>query len=947
MMKQMLGNSYLFGANAPFIEELYENYLENPASVTDGWRDYFDKLQTLPGASLDVAHAPIVASFAQRAKLGTLRPAAAAATVATDTRQVKVLQLINAYRFLGNRWAQLDPLKRVERPTIAELDPAYYGFTEADLGATFNTGSFAHGPDEATLREILESLRQTYCGSIGAEYMYMSDITEKRWLQNELESIRATPDFSVEQKKRLLDRLTAAETLERYLHTKYVGQKRFSLEGGESTIVAMDHLVRACGANGVEEIVIGMAHRGRLNVLVNILGKTPQMLFSEFEGKQADDLSAGDVKYHNGFSSDVSTPGGPLHLSLAFNPSHLEIVNPVVAGSVYARQHWRDNDDGDKVVGVMLHGDAAVIGQGITQEMLNFSQTRGYGTGGTIHIVINNQIGFTTSDPRDYRSSLYCTDVFKMIEAPIFHVNGDDPEAVALVTQIAVAYRRKFRKDVVIDLICYRKLGHNEQDEPMVTQPLMYKKVHAHPGTRKLYADRLVTQGVISAETPEQMIKDFRAALDEGRVVENLVLSNYQRKHAVDWAPFLNQPYTDECDTRVSLDDLKRLSDRLTDVPADLALHARVKKIIDDRRAMGAGKHPVDWGMGESLAYASLVVQGYGVRLSGEDCGRGTFFHRHAVLHDQNRERWDAGSYVPLQHIQDNQASFVVIDSVLSEEGVLAFEYGYATTEPNELTIWEAQFGDFANGAQVVIDQFITSGEAKWGRLCGLVMLLPHGYEGQGPEHSSARLERYMQLCAEHNIQVCVPSTPAQIFHLLRRQMLRKLRKPLVVMTPKSLLRHKSAVSTLDELATGEFQTLIGETEDLDAKKVKRVVLCAGKVYYDLIAARTENKQKDVAILRVEQLYPFPTERYAAELKKYAAAKEVVWCQEEPLNQGAWYSSRHHFKAGLRAGQTLHGVARPAAASPAVGYQSKHNAQQKTVIETALGSSAKLKGSAE
>ena len=944
MMKQMLGNSYLFGANAPFIEELYETYLQNPASVTPAWRDYFDKLQNLPGASADVAHAPIVASFAQRAKQGTLRPVAAAPVA--DARQVKVLQLINAYRFLGNRWAQLDPLKRAERPTIAELDPAFYGFTEADLGVVFNTGSAAFGAEQASLREILESLRQTYCGSIGAEYMYMSDISQKRWIQSRLEATRSTPGFNNEQKKRFLDRLTAAETLERYLHTRYVGQKRFSLEGGESTIVAMDELIRTAGSQGVEEIVIGMAHRGRLNVLVNTLGKTPQMLFSEFEGKHADELSAGDVKYHNGFSSDVATPGGPVHLTLAFNPSHLEIVNPVVAGSVYARQCWRNDENGDKVLGVLLHGDAAVAGQGVNQEMLNFSQTRGYGTGGTVHIVINNQIGFTTSDPRDYRSSLYCTDIFKMIEAPVFHVNGDDPEAVALVTQLALDFRKEFKKDVVIDLICFRKLGHNEQDEPMVTQPLMYKKVAAHPGTRKVYADRLVSQGVIKADEPEQMIKDFRAALDEGRVIESPVLSDYKRKYAVDWTPFLNQEYTDVCNTKVPLADLKRLAERVTDVPADFTLHSRVQKIIDDRKAMGAGKLPLDWGMGETLAYATLLVEGYGARVSGEDCGRGTFFHRHAVLHDQNRERWDAGNYVPLQHIQEKQAPFIVIDSVLSEEAVLAFEYGYSTTEPNELVIWEGQFGDFANGAQVVIDQFISSGEAKWGRLCGLVMLLPHGYEGQGPEHSSARLERYMQLCAEHNMQVCVPSTPAQIFHLLRRQVLRKIRKPLVVMTPKSLLRHKDAVSSLDELANGGFKPLIGETEELDPKKVKRIVLCSGKLYYDLAAARREKKQSDVAILRVEQLYPFPAKTYAAEIKKYPNAKEVVWCQEEPLNQGAWYSSRHHFVAGLREGQTLHVVARPAAASPAVGYYSKHNAQQRTVIDTALGS-AKLKGTAE
>ncbi|HQW20212.1 MAG TPA: 2-oxoglutarate dehydrogenase E1 component [Rhodocyclaceae bacterium] len=945
MMKQMLGNSYLFGANAPFIEDLYESYLNNPAAVTPAWRDYFDKLQNLPGTGPDVAHAPIVASFAQRARSGTLHPAAASPVA--DTRQVKVLQLINAYRFLGNRWAQLDPLKRTERPVIAELDPAYYGFTEADLGVIFNTGSFAFGPEQASLREILEALRQTYCGTIGVEYMYMSDISHKRWIQARLEPSRATPAYSTEQKKRLLERLTAAETLERYLHTKYVGQKRFSLEGGESTIVAMDELIRRAGSQGIQEIVIGMAHRGRLNVLVNTLGKSPQELFSEFEGKHADELSAGDVKYHKGFSSNITTPGGPLHLALAFNPSHLEIVNPVVAGSVYARQRRRGDIKGDQVLAVLLHGDAAVAGQGVNQEMLNFSQTRGYGTGGTLHIVINNQIGFTTSDPRDYRSSLYCTDIFKMIEAPVFHVNGDDPEAVALVAQLAIDFRREFKKDVVIDLICFRKLGHNEQDEPMVTQPLMYKKISAHPGTRKLYADRLIGQGILTADVPEQMVKDYRNALDEGRLVENPVLSDYQRKLAVDWTPFTLNKYTDECNTKVPLADLKRLGQRITTIPEGFTLHSRVQKINDDRQAMLTGKSGIDWGMGETLAYATLLAEGYGVRVSGEDSGRGTFFHRHAMLHDQSREKWDDGSYVPLQHIQENQAPFVVIDSVLSEEAVLAFEYGYATTEPNELVIWEGQFGDFANGAQVVIDQFISSGEAKWGRYCGLVMLLPHGYEGQGPEHSSARLERYMQLCAEHNMQVCVPTTPAQIFHLLRRQMLRQMRKPLIIMTPKSLLRHKDAVSSLDDLANGSFQTIIGETDSLDAKKVKRIVLCSGKVYYELINARREKKRNDIAVLRIEQLYPFPAKVFAAEMKKYPNAKEVVWCQEEPQNQGAWYASRHHFIAGLREGQTLYAVARPASASPAVGYYSKHNAQQHDVIESALGGISALKSSAE
>ncbi len=933
MLKQMMSNSYLFGGNMPFVEEMYENYINNPASVPDNWRGYFDSLQILPGDGPDVAHSPIIASFAERAKEGVSR---AAVSTVSDGRQIKVLQMITAYRFLGNRWAQLDPLKRAERPQIAELEPSFYGFTEADFGEVFSTGSFVFPGEKGTLREILEALRQTYCGSIGAEYMYMSDIGHKRWIQARLEPIRSMPKYLPEQQQRFLERLTAAETMERYLHTRYVGQKRFSLEGGESTIVAMDELLRVAGGLGVQEMVIGMAHRGRLNVLVNTLGKSPQQLFSEFEGKHADDLSAGDVKYHMGFSSDVATPGGPVHLTLAFNPSHLEIINPVVEGSVYARQIRRGDESGATVLPVLLHGDAAVAGQGVNQETLNFSQTRGYGTGGTVHIVVNNQIGFTTSDPRDYRSSLYCTDIFKMIEAPIFHVNGDDPEAVAFVTRLAMEFRQEFKKDVVIDLICFRKLGHNEQDEPMVTQPLMYKKIQAHPGTRKVYADKLVGQRVIGAEVPEEMIKDYRAALDEGRLIDHPVLTDHQRKFAVDWTPLLGHEYTDECDSKVPVIEIERLSKAVTTVPADFTLHSRVSKIIEDRRAMGEGKLPLDWGMGETLAYATLLVEGYAVRVSGEDCGRGTFFHRHAVLHDQNRERWDAGNYIPLQHIQEKQARFVVIDSVLSEEAVLAFEYGYSTAEPNELVVWEAQFGDFANGAQVVIDQFIASGEAKWGRGCGLVMLLPHGYEGQGPEHSSARLERYMQLCADHNWQVCVPSTPAQVFHLLRRQMLRKFRKPLIVMSPKSLLRHKEATSSLDDLAKGTFQTVIPEVDELDPKKVTRVVVCSGKVFYDLIAARREHKIENVAILRLEQLYPFPNEVFEAEVRRYPKAKDLVWVQEEPLNQGAWYASRHHLAEHLAEGQKLVVVARPASASPAVGYYAKHNAQQKIVVESAL-----------
>jgi len=939
-MKDLLSNSYIFGANAPFIEGLYESYLDNPQSVPEQWREHFDKLQLLPGAGegrgRDVAHAPIVESFAQRAKQNKLRLAESPTELSVERKQVYVLLLIAAYRARGSRWAELDPLKRQPRPQIPELEPAFYDLTEADMETVFNTGTLV-GPERMTLREILKALRETYCSSIGVEYMYMSDMAQKRWIQQRLESVRSHPSLTPEVKKRILERLTAAETLEKYLHTRYVGQKRFSLEGGESLISAMDEVVQRAGSHGVQELVIGMAHRGRLNVLVNTLGKNPKELFSEFEGKHHSELSAGDVKYHNGFSSDISTSGGPIHLSLAFNPSHLEIVNPVVEGSVRARQRRRKDVKGDQVLPLLIHGDASFAGQGVVMETLNLSSTRGYGTAGTVHIVVNNQIGFTTSDPRDARSTIYCTDVAKMVEAPIFHVNGDDPEAVHFVTQIAMDYRKEFRRDVVVDIVCYRRLGHNEQDEPLVTQPLMYKKIAQTPTTRKLYADKLVAQKVIEPDAPEQMIKDYRQALEEGRHTSSPVLSNFQRNFAVDWSPFMNAKWTDAADTSVPIDELQKLAGRITTVPEGFKLHPTVERVMAARREMGQGRKMLDWGIAENLAYATLLVNGYAVRLSGQDSGRGTFAHRHAVLHDQNRERWDAGTYMPLNNLAEKQSTFVVIDSVLSEEAVLGFEYGYACAEPNELVIWEAQFGDFANGAQVVIDQFITSGEAKWNRQCGLVLMLPHGYEGQGPEHSSARLERYLQLCAEHNIQVCVPSTPAQIFHLLRRQMLRNFRKPLVIMTPKSLLRKPEAVSGLKDLAKGGFETVIGEVDQLDAKQVKRIVACSGKVYYDLLLGRRERRADDIAIIRVEQLYPFPHKQFAAEMKRYPNAKEVVWCQEEPQNQGAWYQTRHYFVENMREDQKLHYAGRPSSASPAVGYAAKHLEQQKALVEQALG----------
>ena len=941
------GNSYLFGGNAPYVEEMYENYLANPGSVLDSWREYFDALQHVAAVdgtnAKDVPHLPVVNAFAERAKSGQTRVVVASVDLEMGRKRTAVQQLISAYRNVGVRWADLDPLKRTERDKIPELELSFYGFSDADQETVFNTSNTFFGKETMSLRELMNALRETYCGTIGAEYMYATDQNQKRWWQQKLESIRSKPTLSKEKKLHILDRLSAAEGLERFLHTKYVGQKRFSLEGGESFIASMDELIQRGGEVGVKEIVIGMAHRGRLNVLVNSLGKVPADLFAEFDHTAPEDLPSGDVKYHQGFSSDVTTPGGPVHLTLAFNPSHLEIVNPVVEGSVRARMDRRADPKGLQVLPVLVHGDAAFAGQGVVMETLALAETRGYFTGGTVHLVINNQIGFTTSDPRDSRSTLYCSDVVKMIEAPVLHVNGDDPEAVVLATQLALEFRMEFHKDVVVDIICFRKLGHNEQDTPALTQPLMYKKIAQHPGTRKLYADKLQAQGM--GETlGDDMVKAMRAALDAGKSTFDPVLTNFKSTYAVDWSPYLGKKWTDAGDTAIPMAEWKRLAEKITTIPATVTPHNLVKKVYDDRAAMGRGDSPVDWGMGEHMAFASLVASGYAVRLSGEDCGRGTFTHRHAVIHDQNREKFDTGTYVPLQNVADKQAPFVVIDSILSEEAVLAFEYGYASNDPNTLVIWEAQFGDFANGAQVVIDQFIASGEVKWGRVNGITLMLPHGYEGQGPEHSSARLERFMQLSADTNMQVVQPTTASQIFHILRRQMVRNLRKPLIIMTPKSLLRAKDAASPLSEFTKGSFQTVIPENKEeviKKADKVRRVVACSGKVYYDLARKREEKGIDDVALLRVEQLYPFPHKAFSAELRKYPNALDIVWCQDEPQNQGAWFFVQHYIHENMSEGQKLGYSGRAASASPAVGYSHLHQEQQKALVDGAFG---KLKG---
>lgn len=939
MMDEQQSFSYLFGSNAPYIEELYEEFLNDPYAVDDYWRAYFTELAAQPGAvARDVAHRPIQESFANMAKS---RPAAAGVVdESLLKKQVAVLRLISAYRIQGSSAADLDPLKRKPPVHIEGLDPKHHGLSDADMAVKFNVGEGDFGNSEKlTLSDIVGRLKQTYCGHIGVEYMYIPDRAERRWIRDFFEKSLSTPSYNADQKRYILKQMTATETLERYLHTKYVGQKRFGVEGGESAIVGLNHLIQNAGKDGVEEVIIGMAHRGRLNVLVNTLGKLPRDLFAEFEGKAEITLPSGDVKYHNGFSSDIATPNGPMHVTLAFNPSHLEIVNPVVEGSTRAKQRRRGLNATNEVLPVLIHGDSALIGLGVNQAVFNMSKTRGYGVGGTIHLVINNQIGFTTSDVRDMRSTQHSTDIAKMVDAPVFHVNGDDPEAVCFAVDAALAYRKEFKKDVVIDVVCYRKLGHNEGDDPTLTQPMMYKAVAKHPGARAIYAEKLAKEGVVTPEEADKFISDYRAALDKGEHVEQTRLTDYESKHRVDWSKYQGQDWREKVESGLPAQDILRLAEKFTSVPEGFALHNTAKRVLESRKAMAAGEQDSDWGMAETLAYASLVNNGTGVRISGEDSGRGTFSHRHAVLHDQKREKWDDGVYIPLEHISEGQAPFVVIDSILNEEAVMAYEYGFACSAPDKLTIWEAQFGDFANGAQVAIDQFLSSGETKWGRLCGLTTILPHGYDGQGPEHSSARLERWLQLCAEHNMQIVMPSEASQMFHILRRQALRSYRKPLVIFMSKRLLRFKDSMSPLANFLEGEtFRPVIGDQlARKDKANVKRVIMCAGQVYYDLAKACEERElTDDIAIVRVEQLYPFPYAEAEAALAEFPNAKEILWAQEEPKNQGAWYQTRHRLESLAKDGQKVLYAGRPASASPAVGYMSKHVAQLKQLVDDAL-----------
>ena len=939
LMELLWSTSHFSGGNLEYVEGLFESYLVDPNSVSEEWRKCFDQLPRVSEAqSTDLPHSVIQEQFLQIGKNKFRSMPVSTKSVASsdhEQKQINVLQLINAYRVRGHQHASLDPLGLQKREKVADLDIGYHQLTGADLDTEFNVGSLFFNKESLKLSEIISELEKTYCGSIGYEFMHIVDTQEKAWLQQRVESVRSRPKYSQETREALLERLTAAEGLEKYLASRYPGAKRFGLEGGESLIPMVNELIQRSGALGAKEVVIGMAHRGRLNVLVNTLGKNPKDLFDEFEGKKLVNTS-GDVKYHQGFSSNVMTAGGEVHIALSFNPSHLEIVSPVVEGSVRARQDRRNDSTGKTVVPISIHGDAAFAGQGVVMETFQMSQTRAYRTGGTVHIVINNQVGFTTNRQEDSRSTEYATDVAKIIQAPIFHVNGDDPEAVLFVTQLALDYRYEFGRDVVIDMVCYRRRGHNETDEPSGTQPLMYSIINKLKTTRTLYSERLVSESVVSQEQSDKMVVENREDLDNARHVAKSLVLESQAGSFVDWKPYLGVEWTEAGDTSYPLAKLQEVAKKLTQIPDGIVVQRQVQKIYQDRDKMTAGALPLNWGYAETLAFATLLEQDYPIRITGQDSGRGTFSHRHAVIHSQK----DGSTYIPLKHLSENQPQMDLYDSYLSEEAVLAFEYGYASTSPKGLVIWEAQFGDFANGAQVVIDQFITSGEHKWGRLCGLTMLLPHGYEGQGPEHSSARLERFLQLCAEYNIQVCVPTTPSQIFHIIRRQAIRPMRRPLIIMSPKSLLRHKQATSTLEELANGSFKTVLPESsEAIEASKVKRIILCSGKVYYDLINRREELAKDDVAVIRLEQLYPFPYADLESVLEQYKNVESLVWCQEEPKNQGAWHANRHRMNRVLEKlypELKIRFAGRISSAAPAAGYMSIHVEEQEALVNDAL-----------
>ncbi|OUL74228.1 2-oxoglutarate dehydrogenase E1 component [Paraburkholderia hospita] len=931
--------SFLFGGNAPYVEEQYETYLADPTTVSEDWRGYFDALQDVPAVdgsdTGDVAHGPVVSRFVELAKQTRTAGRSENDVLSFARKQVAVQALISAYRMVGTRNAHLDPLRWTAPVPVPELNSSYYDLSHADMNTKFSMSGAHFSEQVETLGDLMQALKETYCGTLGAEFMYLADPEQRNWWSMRLESSRSKAALDNGDKLHILERLTAAEGLEKYLHARYVGQKRFSLEGGESLIVLLDELVAYGATKGVKSSILGMAHRGRLNVLVNIVGKPPAALFDEFEGKTAHLLPAGDVKYHKGFTGLLPTATGPAEVTLAFNPSHLEVVNPVVQGIARARAEVL-GQGASAVLPVEIHGDAAVSGQGIVMETMNLSNTRGYGTGGTIHVVVNNQVGFTTSDPRDVRSSFYCTDIAKMIEAPVLHVNGDDPEAVIAATRLAIDFRATFNKSVVIELVCFRRHGHQEQDTPNITQPMMYRSIAGHPGVRTLYARKLVDQQLLTAEDVEKYVHDYRERLDTAQSVEEKKPAA-QENEEENWPQLLDGNVSRIYYAPPLLDLVQKLALKITSIPDQYSLHPLVGRVVSARRDMAEGKRPLDWGMAEHMAFASLLSAGIDVRLSGQDSERGTFSHRHAVLHDQNRASRAEGTYVPLEHVSDDQGRFSVTNSVLSEGAVLGFEYGYSVVRQNSLVLWEAQFGDFANGAQVVIDNFLSAGAAKWGQRSGVTMLLPHGQEGEGPEHASARLERYLQLCAQDNMRVCQPTTPAQIFHLLRMQAVLHDRVPLIVMTPKSLLRHPEAVSSLDDLAKGRFNEILAESPTKEAaSKVDRVILCSGKVYYELLERRRKSGKDNIALIRVEQLYPFPAKQISSELERYPNLKSVVWCQEESKNQGSWSFVMEQLLEIVKAPATLRYIGPEATASTAPGYKSMHLARQEKFLHAAV-----------
>ena len=929
-MQELWGSSHLSAGHAAYLETLYEIYLTTPENLSKEWSDFFSNLPSEQDRNGEISHQSVINEFKN------LSRGAVSAKEEIDERQGKVIRLIQSYRNRGHQEATLDPLDMMDRNPIEDLKIEFHGLSEDDLDTEFYTDTFNSGSKKSSLKNILGDLRRIYCGNIGIEYNYIMDSNERRWFQKKFESKIESYSFSKDEKLHIYERLNSAEGLAKYLAAKYPGMKRFGIDGSESLVPLVDAVIQNCGSLGANQICFGMAHRGRLNLLVNVLGKFPADLFSAFdESGELEGANTGDVKYHLGFSSNINTPGGEVHVSLNNNPSHLEIVDPVVLGSVRARQDRLDDNDRKKVVPVLLHGDASFSGQGVVMESLQMSQTRGFNVGGAIHIIVNNQIGFTTSNKNDARSTDYSTDVAKMIQAPVIHVNGDDPEMVIKAVKIACKYREKFHKDVVIDLFCYRRRGHNEADDPSATQPSMYKKIAQHPSVLNQYQEKLMSEGFITKESALKIKNNYRESLEAGKTVAKSLSDHSNNSLWFDWTDYMDVLWWPKVDTSYNAKKFTSLGRKVCEVPDSFQLGNQALKIFNDRKKMTDASLDINWGYAESMAYASLLEEGYPIRITGQDVRRGTFSHRHACVFDK-----DSGEgFIPLSKIaRENNTRFDIYDSLLSEEAVLAFEYGYSATWPTGLTIWEAQFGDFVNGAQVVIDQFIVSAQHKWERLSGLVMLLPHGYEGQGPEHSSARIERFLQLCASENIQVCIPSSPSQIFHLLRRQAIRKMRTPLVVISPKSLLRNPKATSSLEDLTKGSFKCVIDD-EVKNKPSITKVVLCSGKVFYDLKDRQNSQQKDNIAIVRIEQLYPFPYDDLEEILMEYKNVKDIVWCQEEPQNQGAWFSHRHRLQRVLdRLGKdkeiTL--VSRPPAAAPAVGMMKLHLKQQSNLVTEAL-----------